>query len=93
MGEDIAQNRFAYSQLRQTQTQDQTATRLRLTLDLLPRTLFQRRLKTHSDLSPGARPSALDWIHALSKLEGSLSRCSKVKTHYYPSKAKGCVMV
>jgi DNA-binding helix-hairpin-helix protein with protein kinase domain len=42
-------------------------------------------------LSPGARPTALDWIHALSSLEGSLNHCSKVKTHYYPSNAGGCV--
>jgi DNA-binding helix-hairpin-helix protein with protein kinase domain len=33
----------------------------------------------------------VDWIHALTSLEGSLSHCSKVKTHYYPSNAGGCV--
>ena len=42
-------------------------------------------------LSPGARPTALDWIHALSSLEGSLNHCSKVKTHYFPSIVGGCV--
>src|SRR5690606_6295293 len=38
-----------------------------------------------------ARPSALDWVHSLSSLEGELKQCSKVKTHYYPSNARGCL--
>jgi DNA-binding helix-hairpin-helix protein with protein kinase domain len=89
MGEDIAQNRFAYSQLRQTQTQTKPPPGA-LTLDLFP-DVVSKAFEDAFGLSPGARPSALDWVHALSKLEGSLSRCSKVKTHYFPSAAKGCV--
>ncbi len=42
-------------------------------------------------LTPTVRPSALDWIHVLNRLEGSLNHCSRVKTHYYPSNAGGCV--
>ncbi|NOD83762.1 topoisomerase DNA-binding C4 zinc finger domain-containing protein [Ruegeria sp. HKCCD6119] len=89
MGEDIAQNRFAYSQLRQSHTQTKPPPGA-LTLDLFP-DVVSKAFEDAFGLSPGARPSALDWVHALSSLEGSLSRCSKVKTHYYPSAAKGCV--
>src|SRR5690606_27659999 len=53
--------------------------------------VVSRAFENAFGLLPGARPTALDWIHALSSLEGSLSQCSKVKTHYYPSSAGGCV--
>lgn len=89
MGEDIAHHRFAYSQIRQAQTQTKPPPGA-LTLDLFPDTIS----KTFEDafgLTASARPSPLDWVHALTKLESSLSRCSKVRTHYYPSPAKACV--
>jgi DNA-binding helix-hairpin-helix protein with protein kinase domain len=89
MGEDIAQNRFAYSLQRSVQTQSKPPPGA-LTLDLFP-DVMSKTFETAFGLAPGARPSALDWIHALSKLESSLSHCTKVKTHYYPSAAKGCV--
>lgn len=89
MGEDIAQNRFAYSLQRNTQTQSKPPPGA-LTLDLFPE-VMSKTFEAAFGLTPGARPSALDWIHALSKLESSLSRCTKLKTHYYPSAAKGCV--
>lgn len=87
MGQDIADNRFAYSILRETQTKPPPGA---LTLDLFPETV-SKAFEDAFGLSSSSRPSALDWIHALSKLEGSLRRCSKVKTHYYPSAAKSCV--
>ena len=89
MGEDIAQNRFAYSLQRSAQTQSKPPPGS-LTLDLFPNAM-SKTFEAAFGLTPGARPSALDWIHALSKLESSLSHCTKVKTHYYPSAAKGCV--
>nr|WP_245231202.1 topoisomerase DNA-binding C4 zinc finger domain-containing protein [Zongyanglinia huanghaiensis] len=89
MGEDIARNRFAYSLQRSAQTQSKPPPGA-LTLDLFPDVL-SKTFEAAFGLTPGARPSALDWIHALSKLESSLSHCTKVKTHYYPSAAKGCV--
>lgn len=89
MGEDIAQNRFAYSLQRSKQTQSKPPPGA-LTLDLFP-DVMSKTFEEAFGLTPGARPSALDWIHALSKLESSLSRCTKIKTHYYPSAAKGCV--
>lgn len=89
IGEAIAQNRFAYSLLRQAATLA-TPPPGALTLKTFP-DVCARAFENAFGLTPGARPSALDWIHALTALEGSLNHCSRVKTHYYPSVAGGCV--
>ena len=89
MGESIAQNRFAFSVVRQSETQTSPPPGA-LTLDLFPgpvSSAFERAF----GLNASSRPSAAEWVDALTKLEGSLSRCGKVKSHYYPSNAKGCV--
>jgi DNA-binding helix-hairpin-helix protein with protein kinase domain len=89
MGEAIAQNRFAFSLTRRSATQTAPPPGA-LTLDLFSNsvgTAFEEAF----GIDPRVRPSASDWISALTRLEGSLSRCSKVKTHYYPSNSKGCV--
>jgi len=89
MGDAIAQNRFAYSLTRQAETQT-TPPPGSLVLNMFP-DVMSRAFERAFGLSPGERPTALDWIHALRSLEGSLNHCSKVKTHYYPSNAGGCV--
>ena len=89
MGEDIAQNRFAYSLQRSAQTQSKPPPGA-LTLDLFPDAAVSA-FEQAFGLNAGARPSAADWIGALTKLEGSLNHCSRVKTHYFPSNAKRCV--
>lgn len=89
MGDAIAQNRFAFSRARKAETQT-TPPPGSLTLDMFP-DVMSRAFEKAFGLSQGARPTALDWIHALSSLEGLLNHCSKVKTHYYPSNAGGCV--
>ncbi len=89
IGEAIAQNRFAFSLTRQAATQT-TPPPGAPTLDIFPDSI-SRAFENAFGLTPGARPSALDWIQALNTLEGSLNRCSKVKTHYYPSAAGSCV--
>ena len=89
MGDSIAQNRFAFSMLRRSETQTSPPPGA-LPLDLFPAPVssaFERAF----GLNASSRPSASEWVHALTKLEGSLSRCGKVKSHYYPSSAKGCV--
>lgn len=89
MGESIAQNRFAFSVVRRSETQT-TPPPGALPLDLFPAPVssaFERAF----GLNASSRPSAAEWVDALTKLEGSLSRCGKVKSHYYPSNAKGCV--
>jgi DNA-binding helix-hairpin-helix protein with protein kinase domain len=89
MGDAIAQNRFAFSLTRQATTKT-TPPPGALTLDMFPDAIA-RAFEDAFGLAPGARPSALGWIHALNNLEGSLNHCSKVKTHYYPSNAGGCI--
>jgi DNA-binding helix-hairpin-helix protein with protein kinase domain len=89
MGNAIAQNRFAYSLIRQNETQT-TPPPGSLTLDMFSE-VISRAFEKAFGLSPDGRPSALDWIHALSSLEGSLNQCGKFKTHYYPSNGGGCV--
>ncbi len=89
MGDAIAQNQFAFSLTRQAATQT-TPPPGSPTLDMFPDVISHAFEKAFG-LSPGARPTALDWIHALKSLEGSLNHCSKVKTHYYPNNAGGCV--
>lgn len=89
MGDAIAQNRFAFSLTRQSATQT-TPPPGTLTLDLFPNAAMSA-FEQAFGLNAGARPNASEWIGALTKLEGSLNHCSKVKTHYFPSNAKGCV--
>ncbi|MAS95802.1 MAG: hypothetical protein CMO55_21575 [Verrucomicrobiales bacterium] len=89
MGDAIAQNRFAFSLTRQAATQT-TPPPGSLTLDMFPAAL-SHTIENAFGVSPNARPSALDWIHALDSLEGTLVRCSKIKMHYYPGNAKGCL--
>lgn len=88
MGDAIAQHRFAFSLTRQAATQT-TPPPGSPTLDMFPNVISAAFEKAFG-VSPGARPTALDWIHALNYLEGSLNHCNKVKTHYYPSNAGGC---
>lgn len=87
IGEAIAQNRFAFSLTRQAATQT-TPPPGALTLDIFPDAI-SRAFERAFGLTPSARPSALDWIHALNTLEGSLNHCSKVKTHYSPAPLVG----
>lgn len=89
MGDAIAQNRFAFSLTRQTETQTIPPPGS-MTLDMFPEVISHAFEKAFG-LSPKARPTPLDWIHTLTSLEGTLSHCGKVKTHYYPSNAGGCV--
>ncbi|WP_321402910.1 topoisomerase DNA-binding C4 zinc finger domain-containing protein [Maridesulfovibrio sp.] len=89
MCDAIAQNRFAFSLTRQATTQT-TPPPGTLTLGTFPNAIAHR-FENAFGLNPSARPSAREWIHALNSLEGSLGHCSKIKTHYYPSSAEGCV--
>jgi len=88
IGEAIAQNRFAFSLIRQMETQT-TPPPGALSLDMFPDEIA-RGFERAFGLIPSVRPSASDWIHALSSMEGTMNRCSRAKTHYYPSNTRGC---
>jgi DNA-binding helix-hairpin-helix protein with protein kinase domain len=87
--EAIKQNLFAYSLMRRHQTRTTPPPGVP-TLDLFPE-VIAHAFESAFGLTPSERPSALEWVHALKALEGSLNRCSRVKTHYYPGTAEGCV--
>lgn len=89
MADAIAQNRFAFSLTRQATTRTIPPPGS-LTLNMFPDVISYAFEKAFG-LSPSARPTALDWVHALNSLKGSLNHCAKIKTHYYyPSSAGGC---
>lgn len=89
MGDAIAQNRFAYSIIRQNDTKT-TPPPGALTLDMFPDEIA-RTFESAFGVAPSLRPGALAWINVLNTLKYSLNRCSKVNTHYYPSNARSCV--
>nr|WP_245218064.1 topoisomerase DNA-binding C4 zinc finger domain-containing protein [Ruegeria sp. HKCCE3926] len=89
MGEAIAQNRFAFSLTRRVETQTSPPPGT-LPLDIFPEGIVQNFEKAFGTRAQD-RPSASSWIDALTKLEGNLSRCSRVSTHYYPTGAKKCI--
>ncbi|QFT68654.1 DNA topoisomerase I/SWI domain fusion protein [Labrenzia sp. THAF35] len=89
MGDAIAQNRFAFSLARQAATQTSPPPGA-LTLDLFPASIVQS-FENAFGVNPAKRPNAIEWIQALTSLETSLNRCGRVKTHFYPTQAQGCV--
>lgn len=89
LGDAIAQNRFAFSLKRQAETQTRPPPGA-VTLDVFPEPVV-RAFEDAFGTIPDARPNARRWVQALSFLKGSLNRCGKVKTHYYPSTAGECV--
>ncbi|WP_315827843.1 topoisomerase DNA-binding C4 zinc finger domain-containing protein [Bradyrhizobium sp. SZCCHNG3015] len=89
MAEAIAQNRFAFSMARQPETRTRPPP-ASISLNDFPPPIAQA-FEAAFGLDPTARPDAAAWVTLLKNLEGSVSHCAKVKTHYYPSAARGCV--
>lgn len=89
VGEAIALNRFAFSLARRNETGTSPPPGA-LTLDLFPDAIIQLFEKAFGP-TYGTRPNARDWIQALRRLAGDLRRCSKYRSHYYPSAAEICV--
>ncbi|MFH1804604.1 MAG: topoisomerase DNA-binding C4 zinc finger domain-containing protein [Pseudomonadota bacterium] len=89
MGEAIAQNRFAFSLVRQSATKTLPPPGA-ITLGMFPDAITSA-FEEAFGLNVNGRPSASDWIGALTKLEASLRLCSKIKVHYFPVSAKSCV--
>lgn len=89
MSEAIAQNRFAFSIIRQAQTRTKPPPGS-LSLNDFPPPIAQA-FEAAFGLDPAARPDAATWVSLLKDFEAKLSHCTKVKTHYYPSAARECV--
>jgi DNA-binding helix-hairpin-helix protein with protein kinase domain len=89
MGDAIAQNRFAFSLARRNETRT-TPPPGSVSLKDFP-TPIARAFEAAFGLDPAARPDALQWIAVLKELEGALSHCTAIKTHYYPSAAGKCI--
>jgi DNA-binding helix-hairpin-helix protein with protein kinase domain len=89
MSQAIAQNRFAFSVTRQAQTRSNPPPGS-LLLNDFPAQIAQA-FEGAFGLEPAVRPNAATWVSLLKNLEASLSRCTRVKTHYYPSAARECV--
>ena len=87
--EAIARNRFAYSASKQYAAKTMPPNGA-LTLDCFPDAI-SHKFENAFGLKPEKRPSAEDWISALSSLENALNRCTKVATHYYPDGSKECI--
>ena len=88
LGQAIAQNKFAFSLLRQASTGIIPPPGA-LALDVFP-ALIRQGFETAFGLDPAARPNASSWIRALTTLKDFLRRCDDVKSHFYPDSAKGC---
>lgn len=89
MGEAIAQHRFAFSLTRQSETKT-TPPPGAPALNMFPETI-SRAFESAFGTAQSMRPSASDWISALSDLEASLNRCSQVRAHFYPRVAGSCI--
>lgn len=89
LGQAIAQNKFAFSLIRQASTRVGPPPGA-LALDVFP-TPVRQAFESAFGLDPAARPNASDWIRVLTTLKDSLRRCDDAKRHFYPDSAKGCM--
>jgi len=88
LGEAIAEHRFAFSLARRGETgMSPPPAAIELGELALP---IAAAFENAFGRDPSKRPSAADWVRALTQLESSLSHCTTVATHYYPSQAGRC---
>lgn len=89
MSDAIAQHRFAFSQTRAGETRTTPPPASISLRDFPPR--IAAALEAAFGKDPSARPSAVAWAGLMKELEGALSHCGQVRTHYFPSSAGKCV--
>lgn len=89
MSEAIEQHRFAYSEKRRNETKTSPPPGA-VTLGVFPE-YIAHAFEAAFGREAARRPTALDWVERLTKLEQALSRCSQSKTHFYPTKAGKCI--
>lgn len=88
MSEAIAQHRFAFSGLRSAETRTTPPPGSLNLKDFPPQ--IAAAFEAAFGRDPGARPGGAQWSTLLRELEGALSRCANVRTHYFPSAAGSC---
>lgn len=89
MSEAIAQNRFAFSLARSSETRT-TAPPASISLKDFP-TSVASAFDAAFGLYPLNRPTAAHWVVLLKELENAISHCTAVKQHYYPTAAGKCL--
>jgi DNA-binding helix-hairpin-helix protein with protein kinase domain len=89
LGEAIAKNLFAYSVTRNgtTRTTPPPAS-IQLSDFSTP---VSAAFEAAFGLTPSARPDPATWVSLLGELASNLRQCSKVRTHYFPHAAGGCI--
>lgn len=89
LGEAIAKNLFAYSVARNSSTRTTPPpASIRLGDFSLP---ISAAFEAAFGLNPSARPDPATWVSLLGEFASSLRQCSKVRTHYFPQAAGGCI--
>ena len=89
LSEAIANDMFAYSELRKASIKS-TPPSSAMALNHLQGPIALA-FEDSFGLNYANRPQPKTWIHLLELLEKSLSRCTKRKTHYYPSHINSCL--
>lgn len=89
MGDAIAQHRFAFSQTRAAETRTTPPPASVSLKDFPPQ--IAAAFEAAFGRDPAARPNAVTWATLMKELEGALSHCGRVRTHYFPSFAGQCL--
>ena len=89
MSEAIEQHRFAFSQIRAAETRTTPPPGSVSLKDFPPR--ISAAFEAAFGRDAAARPSAATWAMLMKELEGALSHCGRVRTHYFPSAAGTCL--
>ncbi|MGE6695723.1 topoisomerase DNA-binding C4 zinc finger domain-containing protein [Sphingobium limneticum] len=89
MSDAIAQHRFAFSQVRASETCTTPPPGSVSLKDFPPQ--IAAAFEAAFGRNPAGRPSAVTWATLMKELEQALSHCGKVRTHYYPSAASSCL--
>jgi len=89
LGQSIAQNRFAFSVTRRSETRTTPPPGSVQLADLSPSisTAFENAF----GLNAAYRPDPAVWVSLLQDLENSLRKCSTVPSHYFPDAAGSCL--
>lgn len=89
LGQSIAQNRFAFSIARCSDTRTTPPPGSVLLGDIPPP--VAAAFEAAFGLTVASRPDPVAWVNLLQGLETNLRQCSNVSTHYFPGAAGSCL--